>query len=148
MAPKILVVKKQATPAGASTSGVQPLPPGVAAPALAMNMNQRGVTIRSSSPQVALNSMDNGSVVMEAHDDKDPFIEVFKSPKAIPREGRIGALLFAKGIAYIRTRGGIVNLGEALEHADPIFPTSEQKMDKQNDRRAAIKAQKAKNSAR
>jgi len=81
---------------------------------------------------------------MEAHADDAPFLEVFKSPEAIPKEGRIGALLFAKGIAYIRTPGGIVNMGYALEHADPIFITPEEKMDKQNDRRAAILAQKAK----
>lgn len=114
------------------------------APSVSTNINAK-VTITSP---LALNPGEEDSVVMEAHDDADPFIEVFKSPEAIPKDGRVGALLFANGIAYIRTRGGIVNLGEALEHADPIFITPEQKMDKQNDRRAAIKAQKAKKNER
>jgi hypothetical protein len=113
------------------------------APSVSTNANAK-VTITSP---LALNPGDKDSVVMEAHDDEKPFLEVFKTPEAIPRDGPIGALVFAKGIAYIRTRGGIVNLGEALEHADPIFFTKEQKMDQKNDRRAAIAAQKAKSLA-
>ena len=122
--------------------------PGVLSGVTMMQPSPAGVTIKSASPQVILNSLDNGSVVMEAHDDPSPFIEVFVSPEAIPTQGQIGALVFAKGIAYIRTREGIVNLGEALGRAEPIFLTPEQEMDKQNDRRAAIKAQKAKKNAR
>jgi len=114
------------------------------APSMSTNVNAK-VTITSP---LALNPGDKDSVVMEAHGDSAPFIEVFKTPEAIPKEGQIGALVFAKGIAYIRTPAGIVNLGYALGHADPIFITSEQKMDKKNDRRAAIKAQKAKKNGR
>ena len=110
------------------------------APSMSTNVNAK-VTITSP---LAFDAGSKDSIVMEAHDDDAPFLEVFKSPEAIPKEGRIGALLFAKGIAYIRTPGGIVNMGYALEHADPIFITPEEKMDKQNDRRAAILAQKAK----
>ena len=106
-------------------------------------MTNANAKVTITSP-LALNPGNEDSIVMEAHGDANPFIEVFKTPEAIPRDGQIGALVFAKGIAYIRTRGGIVNLGEALEHADPIFITKEQKMDKDNDRRSAIAAQKAK----
>ena len=125
-----------------SISGIHPSP---------ANPFARGVVMPTNSPSkvtieatLALNPGEKDSVTIEAHDDPNPFLEVFKSPESIPREGRIGALVFAKGIAYIRTRGGIVNLGDAMEHADPIFFTEEQKFDKGNDRRAAIKAQKEK----
>ena len=135
-----LQMKKAAKLAGArgykTTQGITT----TVAPSMSTNVNAK-VTITSP---LALNPGDKDSVVMEAHDDSAPFIEVFKTPEAIPKEGQIGALVFAKGIAYIRTPAGIVNLGYALGHADPIFITSEQKMDKKNDRRAAIKAQKAK----
>jgi hypothetical protein len=110
------------------------------APSVSANTSA-GAGITLTSP-LTVNPVEKDSITMEAYD--DTFIETFKSPEAIPREGQIGALVFSKGIAYIRTRGGIVNLGEALEHADPIFFTKEQKMDKKNDRRAAIAAQKAK----
>lgn len=117
---------------------------GVVTTTIAPSISTRkDAKITITSP-LAFDAGEKDSIVMEAHDATDPFIEVFKSPEAIPTKGQIGALVFAKGIAYIRTPGGIVNLGYALEHADPIFITPEQRMDKQNDRRSAILAQKEK----
>lgn len=123
--------------------------PGVGATTTIATSNSTNVSgkVTIAATSLALDPGSKDSVTMEAHDDASPFIEVFKTPEGIPREGRIGALLFAHGIAYIRTRGGIVNLGEALERAEPIFATPEQRMDKQNDRRAAILAQKAKKNS-
>ncbi len=121
-----------------SLSGTLPSPTTTISPSISANVNTK-ITITTP---LAFDPGDTDSITMEAHD--DTFLEVFKTPEAIPREGRIGALVFANGIAYIRTRGGIVNLGEALEHADPIFFTEAQKFDKGNDRRAAIKAQREK----
>ena len=69
----------------------------------------------------------NGKTIMEAWDSKEAMVgrdqEVGNRP--------IGALGFADGIAYIMTRGGWVNMGEALEK--PLEMTN---------RRGAIKAQK------
>ncbi len=64
----------------------------------------------------------NSTTIMESWDTKEAMVD-----------RPIGALGFAAGIAYIMTRGGWVNMGEALEK--PLEMT---------DRRGAIKAQKAK----
>ncbi len=72
----------------------------------------------------------NGRTIMEAWDTKAAMVgrdqEVGNRP--------IGSLGFARGLAYIMTRGGWVNLGEALEK--PLEMT---------DRRGMIAAQKARN---
>jgi hypothetical protein len=72
----------------------------------------------------------NGKTIMEAWDTKEAMVG--RDQEAGKRI--VGALGFAKGIAYIMTRGGWVNMGEALEK--PLEMT---------DRRGAIRAQKARN---
>lgn len=62
----------------------------------------------------------NGKTIMEAWDTKAAMVD-----------RPIGSLGFAKGLAYVMTRGGWVNMGEALDK--PLEMT---------DRRGAIRAQK------
>ncbi len=74
------------------------------------------------------------SIVIEAND--TAIMEAWDTQEAMV-DRPIGALGFAAGIAYIMTKGGWVNIGEALE--EPLEMT---------DRRGAIRAQKARNGTR
>jgi hypothetical protein len=69
------------------------------------------------------------SIVIEANN--KTIIEAWDSKEAMV-DRPVGTLGFAAGIAYIMTRDGWVNMGEALER--PIEMTN---------RRGAIRAQKA-----
>jgi hypothetical protein len=73
-------------------------------------------------------------------------IIAYNKKEDIPIEGDVGVLLFSEGVCYVRTPGGIVNLGTALAGVETEIMTSRQKFDSMNNRRAAIKDQKAKRS--
>lgn len=92
-----------------------------------------GVTIANPPDPAAMSVVSGGSSVVIEIDDIT-IIEAWEDTLAMPETGAIGKLGFAGGIAYIMTREGWVNLGEALSHPEPI-----------TDRRGAIKAQKARN---
>ncbi len=81
-----------------------------------------GVTVNKGMDSIVIEV--NDTAIMEAWDTQEAMVD-----------RPIGALGFAAGIAYIMTKGGWVNVGEALEK--PLEMT---------DRRGMIAAQKARNA--
>ncbi len=78
---------------------------------------------------LSLSSKSLDSIVIEAND--RAIMEAWDT-KAAMVDRRVGSLAFADGLAYIMTRGGWVNLGEAMERPQEM-----------TDRRGLIAAQKA-----
>jgi hypothetical protein len=83
---------------------------------------------------LSISSSDLDSIVIEAN--SNTIMEAWDTKEAMV-DRPIGSLGFAAGVAYIMTRDGWVNMGEALER--PLEMT---------DRRGAIRAQKARNGTR
>ncbi len=91
------------------------------------------VTIAQPAPEalISISAPDQDSIVIEVN--SQTLVEAWDTKEAMV-DRPVGALGFAAGIAYIMTRGGWVNMGEALEK--PLEMT---------DRRGMIAAQKARN---
>ena len=98
------------------------------------SMTTPGAVSPNKPPTDKLLTVTTGdSTVIETID--GTIIETWSSREAMSETGEVGKLGFAGGIAYIMTKQGWVNLGEALSRPEPI-----------TDRRGAIKAQKARNA--
>ena len=98
------------------TFAIQPPPPTMSA-----SIGDNTVSIHSPSGMDSIVIEANGRTIIEAWDTKEAMVD-----------RPVGSFAFADGISYIMTRGGWINLGEALEK--PLEMT---------DRRGAIRAQKA-----
>lgn len=73
----------------------------------------------------------------------ETIVEIREHHEDLPEEDvKVGQVGFADGVAFIRTKHGWVNLGDALTHAMP------NPHDTNNDRRGAIEATKKKRAAR
>ena len=70
----------------------------------------------------------------------ETIVEIRKHCEDLPEDAKIGLVGFAEGVAYIKTRHGWINLGDALTMPNP--------RDSNNNRRAAVEATKRKRAKR